>query len=965
MGNEAEMQDIFQLALMNMGDTPRSLEKAMQGVALARDASLATPVSAWFEKALTQAGPNSEVVHVLGLSLRNWDRLVGPVWGQGTEPISAQRRSSAYRCMGIPAKLDSLVGKLIPVFTAREAPVVIAEKHLPWYDEARRRGRFYWEAYVRYLHEKKNWSTDAIASLDEATDDVIGRLSDPTRDEAYQAKGLVVGYVQSGKTAHFTGVLAKAADAGYRLIVVMAGVLDLLREQTQRRIDKELVGKELLENEYSGDQDWKDFNSYGERPSAKGQPDWERLTGSKVDYQELKLGIAALEFKCAVPEKPFYDPANLRSAPIKLVVIKKNSKVIAKLVKDLGRIKSRLGTVPTLLVDDESDQASINTVNPDKATKDERTATNKAIVGLLRVLPRAQYVGYTATPFANALINPDDVDDLFPRDFIVALPRPKGYMGVSDFYDSEPPPTGYLSNQKAFVRDVTGDDAEERNLRKAIDSFVLAGAIKIFREQKDSKGFRFDHHTMLVHHSTRRVVHEDQAKQIRDAYQGGDYLGNVGKARLEKLFSNDFAPVNAAQAPDLPFPQSFDELRKMIGPCLQRINTDNAVRIVNGDDTYKDQAPNFEKGPVWSILVGGAKLSRGYTVEGLTTTYYRRVATASDTLMQMGRWLGFRPGFRDLVRLFIGRNEPVGTAGKKTLDLYEAFHALSLDEEEFRRDIEKYVRDGLTPLAVPPLIPSHITALSPTAKNKMYNARIVFKNFGGKRIERTVTPNNDKDAARNGKFACDLISRAALKLEHFEFRDPEKTPADVSFEAYCGECPPRAVLTFLKDYIWESREDVLKHEIEFLEGKRGNPEIDRWIILAPTMRGGANYWPKKDVPHVPKLPIRERGRIGRRIKVFSEPDHVSLANYLAGRTREDDGTKPQKRIKPISPNIARLKAPKTAVLLLYAVEAPDDQFVTIGFALQFPPNKHDNRLVWTVKKKAGAGKPLPVVVDID
>src|SRR5262249_46945508 len=153
------------------------------------------------------------------------------------------------------------------------------------------------------------------------------------------------------------------------------------------------------------------------------------------------------------------------------------------------------------------------------------------------------------------------------------------------------------------------------------------------------------------------------------------------------LFETDLLPVSQVQGAGLPLPRSFRELEPCIGECLRRIGADaKVVRIVNGDN--KDDAPNFEKGSVWAILVGGAKLYRGYTIEGLTITYYRRVATAADTLMQMGRWFGFRPGYRDLVRLFIGRDEPIGTSGRLRLDLYEAFHALCQDEEEFRRDIQ-------------------------------------------------------------------------------------------------------------------------------------------------------------------------------------------------------------------------------------------------------------------------------------
>lgn len=791
------MEGVVEFALRSMGDTPRALEAALRSIASIREVKLPLNPLEWLRGYLEEAGANNATEHAIGLQLRAWDRTEQGTWIAGSEPLTALRRKRVYQLLKIDEHLKELFDGRLPPFTESEVPIVIAEDHTPWYFEDRKRNRFYWDEYCRHLREKRGLSVDDIAKLDEATDSVLERVADPSQPERFQSKGLVVGYVQSGKTTHFTGVLAKAADAGYRLIIVLAGTMDILREQTQRRIDKELIGKEFVEQEYMNDKDWGDFNSRGGRPSTMGSYDWQRLTTSEEEYQALKQGIAALEFKGQHRDKPFFDQANLRTAEARLIVIKKNPRVISRLNKDLERIKGRLVHVPSLVVDDESDQASINTIDPRKVQDRTRSETNRVIVQLLEVLPRAQYIGYTATPFANALINADDAADLFPREFMIALPRPKGYMGVADFYDEGPQPPGFKSNERAFVRDIRGDDELPENLRRAIDTFVLSGAVKVFREKKYPETFKFEHHTMLVHHSPFTVVHEAQAAGVKSAFTGGGYHGGKGVSRLQKLFEEDLVPVSQAQERELPLPRSFAELEPHVGECLRRINADaKVVRIVNGNN--KDDAPNFEKGAVWSILVGGAKLSRGYTIEGLTITYYRRVATAADTLMQMGRWFGFRQGYRDLVRLFIGRDELIGQSGKRRLDLYEAFDALCQDEQEFRRDIQKYKKDGLKPIHVPPLVPSHLSSLAPTARNKMYNAKIAFRNFGGSRSERTIAPTKSADAEKNQGLAKVLLNRCKWSLETFDYIAGSKHD---SFNAWCGTTTPDSILDFLRGYV--------------------------------------------------------------------------------------------------------------------------------------------------------------------
>lgn len=956
--------DLLQGAMDSMqGGAPGPLSKAFEYRAYLDDSSLDFDPKLWLHETLTTCSPNDPVLRILGLSIRRWDACEAGSWLEGSEHHTAERRALIYQRLQLDEGIRTILDRDIPIFSESQRPLVIAEEHIEWYDTRNPllKAGFYWKAYSNYLKAKKNWNASTISQLDESTDEVIRRLSDPTRREARQSKGLVVGYVQSGKTAHFSGVLAKAADSGYRLIIVLAGTLDLLRDQTQRRIDKELVGMELLGDEYSGDPDAGEFLRHGGKPSGLGAFDWERLTGREDDYRSVGRLIKALEFKTD-KGGAFNTAENLHDKPLRLIVVKKIPKRLKAITNDLEKLEHKLNDVPTLIVDDESDLASINTLNPTMPAGSpiQRTATNLQITDLLRILPRAQYLGYTATPFANVFVDPTDAEDLFPKDFVVSLPRPEGYMGVSDFYDFDSEREGFQSNERAFIRDVRGDDCggetidgrtNPNHLQKAIDSYILAGAIKLFREKS---GHRFKHHTMLVHHSVKTGTHKDIHDLVLEQFNGGGYRGGPGVERLRELFENDFKPVSQAQEPDLPFPGSFRELGEHIMECLGRIEAKMPVRVVNGDKKFKDHLPDFNVENIWSILVGGTKLSRGYTVEGLTVSYFRRVSTTTDTLMQMGRWFGYRPGHRDLVRLFIGRDETF--PGKQKLDLYEAFSAICMDEEKFREDIQKYRKHGLTPRQVPPLVPSHLTRLLPTAKNKMFNARIDFRNLGGNWSEPTGAPRTPAHARLNEKSAIKLIQSSNPGIETWTFKgtriDSKQKIINVNFRCVCSVVTNEAIIEFLKSYSWgEGQGSDVGAEVDFLVGeKEKNPEIADWLVMLPDLQSSSHgMWPEEGAAGFPSVAIQERSRVGDRFGAYSVPDHRAVAGYISGVS---DNFNPSPGDSSIG-----LKNPHRGVMIIYPVKAknnPSEGHTSIGFALVFPKNGIPTQVSWSVRSQSNS-----------
>ena len=250
---------------------PNSLEKSIRYVADLDSVALPDTPLVTIAGLLKDSGPNDRLLHAMTLALQAWDHESGPTWAMGTLQHSEERRRLVLGILGFGSEEQETINLAIPRYTESDLPIVIAEGHEPWYHERKRDIRdFYWDHYKRQLSPPNgNWSSHAVGVLDASIDDVIARLSDPTRLELYPVKGLVMGYVQSGKTSHFSGLITKAADAGYRMVIVLAGTLDILRRQTQRRIDKEIIGQELLgTEEYGTDQDWGTFVSHGGRPSS-------------------------------------------------------------------------------------------------------------------------------------------------------------------------------------------------------------------------------------------------------------------------------------------------------------------------------------------------------------------------------------------------------------------------------------------------------------------------------------------------------------------------------------------------------------------------------------------------------------------------------------------------------------------------------------------------------------------------
>ena len=568
-----------------------------------------------------------------------------------------------------------------------------SENYKPWL--ARRQGDiewYYWERYRKHLL-KKSFPPFVVSTLDRLTDSILDHLEDPAKDGNWAMKGMVVGHVQSGKTANYTGLLCKAADAGYKVIIVLAGTLNSLRNQTQERIDADFIGWCTREKRPIG------AHAFG----AERRPVC--FTTSVEDFKKATATVIAMNL-AAVKE------------PV-VLIIKKNKSTLESLRDWLcSNNRHNLKNFPMLLIDDEADYASINTKRDDETP----TAINMAIRNLLSLFARTSFVGYTATPFANIFIDPDSEDEmangelyrnLFPRDFILSLDPPDNYVGpdrmftdeadldcVREIADSET--LLPLGHKISFVPQALPD-----SLRRAMRCFIIAKALRLLRGQTSRC------HSMMVNASRFTRVQAvlggmvlDYLKQLKHsisnyaALDPATALQNGDLAALKQDFDREFAST------EFDWAQVQKSLRDSASPVeVVVINSGSQDRLDYGSTNYPEGRT--------VIAVGGLGLSRGLTLEGLLVSYFLRNTVMYDTLMQMGRWFGYRDGYADLCRIYM---LPSATSW---------YAHIAEVTEELRRDFKAMERAKLTPKDFGLRVRSHPTALIVTARNKMRTGRVV------------------------------------------------------------------------------------------------------------------------------------------------------------------------------------------------------------------------------------------------
>jgi len=562
----------------------------------------------------------------------------------------------------------------------------------------------FWPRLRDHLERKPGWA-EAVPGLDETSRDVVSLLHNPHRP-VISTRGLVVGYVQSGKTANFTATIAKAADAGYRLFIVLSGVHNSLRRQTQIRLTEELHDLE---------------------PTR-----WLSLTTEKRDFGNPVKALALVA------------GTQLRL----LAVVKKNASRLKKLHEWLDQANRAGGfdTCPILIIDDEADQASPN-ASADAIAN--RSKINEWIVKILG-MPRVSYVGYTATPFANVLIDPKCPHDLYPRHFIYSLPKPEGYFGAAELFGLGRTEEEEGGDGHDVVRLVPEEEARlyaakagepfqavlTPSLEESIRWFCLATAARRARGQENS------HSSMLIHTSSRVAPHfgyeplvkDFVKKTLRKRVEAGDLAALRDQWESEVLRE---PAINHALRP-----VAFDELAPLLGSVLDDIE----VAVDNGSSPNRLLYDPAAASTV--IAIGGNTLSRGLTLEGLVTSFFLRGSNTYDALLQMGRWFGYRRGYADLPRIWT------------TKSLMNDFRFLAGVEEEIRRDIDRYSTENAKPSEVAVRIRLH-PKLQVTSKLKMQFAVPNSLSFSGQRPQ-TVKFNHRDPVALTENLAAtrELLARS-------------------------------------------------------------------------------------------------------------------------------------------------------------------------------------------------------------
>ena len=620
-----------------------------------------------------------------------------------------------------------------------------AEDHTPWlYDARENINWYYWERYKRILPDKK-FNRNVINVLDMDTDKILDHLENPQKKGAWKRKGLCVGHVQSGKTANYLGVICKAADAGYKVIIVLAGLLNALRNQTQERIDEGFVGL--------------DSSRQLEAISLK-----EKLTGvgkfydSKTWRTPVPLTTNTEDF-----DKQFAtrSRAQLRhyKEPV-IFVLKKNVSILRNLIDWLKYNNTDLSRFPMLLIDDEADHASVNTSKAD----DDPTTTNRRIRELLSLFEQSSYLGYTATPFANIFIDPENddemlKDDLFPSDFILSLDTPTNYVGASRIFEEE----GDLDivREIADYEDILPlrhkkDEPPEilpPSLHEAIRTFILVRAIRNLRGQRNN------HNSMLINVSRftdiqsniKWQVHEylDELRHaIRNHYALPEHeaMNNTAMVSLKATWTKEYSDV------EFTWKDIQKELSSAVSPI--RVIEVNGSRNADSLDYNKYDYPNGRN----VIAIGGLSLSRGLTLEGLTVSYFLRNSIMYDTLMQMGRWFGYRPNYDDICRVYMSE------------EASSWYAHISRVTEELREEFRKMEKAKMTPKDFGLCVRSHPETLIVTARNKMRTGRRITRQVSlkGRLVETSVllrTPDVVTDNLKSFHRLAQILSEVPVETE--------------------------------------------------------------------------------------------------------------------------------------------------------------------------------------------------------
>ena len=833
--------------------------------------------------------------------------------------------------------------------------------HEPWLIAARKRDWRYWQRYRDWLEEKLSWK--AVDALDQSTDTILGLLEDPQRLDSWDRRGLVVGHVQSGKTGSYTGLICKAADAGYKIIIVLAGMHNNLRSQTQIRLDDGFLGfatnpaPDVVEYVGAG----KDGRDAGIRPNCA------TTRAEKGDFNTK----VAKHLAITPEQRPW------------LFVVKKNKTVLKRLIDwirnhaanshDPSTGRKIVTHLPLLVIDDEADHASVDTGeqlfdaegHPDE--EHQPKAINSLIRQMLHSFARSAYVGYTATPFANIFIHErgetrDEGPDLFPAAFIINLAAPSDYVGPARVFGLSSPDgrKGGLPLVRNISDHMTSDGSggwmpqKHRNghqpihngvdglpgsLIEAIDAFLLSCAVRRLRGQAS------EHSSMLVHVTRFNLVQQEVFRQIDEhvrhlrqrIHRRIDLEHTLW--RLRSLWEEDFLPTSREVAQSIELPSWEDVIA-----ALPDAVSDIQIRMING--TAKDALDYADRSAsgLKVIAVGGDKLARGLTLEGLCVSYFLRASKMYDTLMQMGRWFGYRPGYLDLCRLY--------TTG----ELSEWFGHIADAADELREEFDLMAASGASPREYGLKVQSH-SVLMVTSRLKMRSARNLLLSFSGQVLETVSLYRETAPLSANLLVTRQLIAAMGKPDE----LNPERTRGG-KVDKWTGFLWSEVQAPMVADYLRAYQTHPAAYKVnssmlaEFIESMAASGELTKWTVVL--LGGGTG----EECEIAPGYSVRmskrtgdeklqDRYSIGRLLDPKDEAIDLGLPEWRAAMEITRTARKPDAgRLQdyrepdmPSGPSIRKIRGfgaegviahPERGVLVIYAL---DPGKAEIGFATDTPP----------------------------
>ena len=684
-----------------------------------------------------------------------------------------------------------------------------------WYTEVREAGTLdtrSWDRYADYLVNKQGFPQNVVDTLGQVTLDkqIMDCLADP-KGEPCMKRGLIIGDVQSGKTSTYTGLICKAADAGYKVFIILTGTIESLRIQTQQRIEEGFIGIDLTnpaEPRVGVGSDNKPIMA-------------ESLTSRKADFtgNSDKTVVSVMNHAAVV------------------FVIKKNTSVLTKLGDWLINMNADPHTgkinAPMLLIDDEADNASINTKSNEDPTK-----INGLIRRLVNIFSISNYVGFTATPFANVFIDPltkHDMfnHDLFPEDFIVALPSPSNYVGAKSIFN----PEGRFSRQVTYIEDagvreednfpfyylhkIDWNDEVPDSLTDAIYTFYLANAIRDLRNDRDK------HRSMLINMSRFTKVQyriRDKVEAIDNAARRAIQFNLLTDTEqsLQDPILNRIHEMWEKHYSDLEF--NWEDIAEILWKAVEPIE----IRVVNSSrNSDKLVYPKDEA--IRVIAIGGLALSRGLTLEGLIVSYFYRNTCTYDVLMQMGRWFGYRKNYEDIFRIWTSRSSAAW------------YSEIADATEQLKRDMTTMRRLELKPRQFGIRVRDDSRELRITANNKMKNAQTEYEEntYYGRSVETAYLSSSAAVQHANFRAVTKLIRRclgSGLELKLGKY--------DKGAERYLMTGVPKQWICELIDQIDVTRANRHfdpKQIAQFLRSD-SNELLDEWdVAFIPGAKGGNTY----------------------------------------------------------------------------------------------------------------------------